>query len=68
MSTNLRFTGRPRADTTIGGSELTGTTYTTGAPAEGYSTETDRDDKPLTIQEVEIGSSRSNGYNAPHAV
>ena len=64
MSTNLRFTGRPHGDTTIGGSEFTGTTYTAGAPAEGYSTEIDRNDKPATIQEVEIGSSRSNGSNA----
>lgn len=67
MSTNLRFTGRPHAETTIGGSELTGTTYTVGAPAEGYSAEMDRDGKPATIQEVEIaGSSRSNGRNTPH--
>ena len=58
MSTNLRFTGRPRTETTIGGSELTGTTYTAGAPAEGSSTEADRHDRPPTIQEVEIGSLR----------
>jgi hypothetical protein len=67
MSTGLRFTGKPRGETTIGDSEFTGTTYTAGAPAEGCSTEIHRDDGPLTIQEVEIGSSRSSGPNARHA-
>ena len=69
MSTNLRFTGGPRPGndtTTIGGSAFTGTTYTIGAPAEGYSTETEREDKPAAIQEVEVGSSRSNEYNPPY--
>lgn len=62
MSTGLRFTGRPGGDmTTIGGSDLTGTTYTIGAAAEGYSTEIDRDDKPAVIRGVEIGSSHTNG-------
>ena len=70
MSTNLRFTGRlrPGNTTAAGDSEFTGTTYTVGAPAEGYSTEIDRDGKPAAIQEVEIGSSRSDEYNSRHAV
>jgi hypothetical protein len=65
MSTGLRFTGRtpPGNTTTIGGSEFTGTTYTIGAAAEGYSTEIEREGKHVAIQEVEIGSSRSSGYH-----
>ena len=68
MSTNLRFTGRPHGGTTIGGSELSGTTYTIGATTEGYGTETDREDRPSTTQEVETGPSRSKGCNSRHAV
>jgi len=70
MSTGIRFTrgSRPGNTTALGGSELTGTTYTVGAPAEGYSTELERDDKPAAIQEVEIGPSRSNGCSARHIV
>jgi len=69
MSTNLRFTGRLHAaNSTIGASELTGTTYTTGAPVEGYITEIGHNDKPPAVQEVEIGSSRPNGRNPPHIV
>lgn len=69
MSTNLRFTGRlPAGNTTIGASELSGTTYTTGAPVEGYITEMDRNDKPPTIQEVEVSSSRPNGRYPPNIV
>ena len=65
MSTGLRFTGRshPGNTTTIGGSELTGTTYTVDAVAEGYSTEIERDSKHAATQEVGIGSSRSSGHN-----
>lgn len=57
MSTGLQFTGGPRSGntTTIGGSDLTGTTYTVGAATEGNSTEIP------PIQEVEVGSSRSSG-------
>jgi len=57
MSTDLQFTGGPRSGntTTIGGSDLTGTTYTVGVAAEGHSTEIP------PIQEVEVGSSRSSG-------
>jgi len=60
MSTNIRFTGGPRHGntSTIGGSELTGTTYTVGVPAEDYSAEIERDGKPAITQGVEIGSSR----------
>ena len=65
MSTGLRFTGinHHGNTTTIGGSELTGTTYTVGAVAEGYSTEIDRDSKHAATQEVGIGSSRSSRHN-----
>jgi len=65
MSTGLRFTGRinPGNTTTVGGSDYTGTTYTVGAVAEGYSTEMERDSKLATIQDAGIGSSRSSGHN-----
>jgi hypothetical protein len=65
MSTNLRFTGGSRSGnaTTIGSSQLTGTTYTNGAVAESYGVETERDGKHPTIQEAEIGSSRTSGHN-----
>lgn len=57
MSTNLRFTGGARTNntTTVGDSDFTGTTYTTGAIPDN--TELEGDDKNA-IQEVEIGSSR----------
>jgi len=65
MSTGLRFTGRinPGNTTTVGASDYTGTTYTVGAVAEGYSTEIERDSKHAAIQDAGIGSSRSSGHN-----
>ena len=66
MSTGLRFTGRTHLgnSTTVGGSELTGTTYTVGAVAEGYSAEIERDSKHAAIQEAGISSSHPSGHNA----